>query len=98
MMVKLEHIADFRRNFSKGEINPEHVEIWVENRFNKTKDRKLIHSYINSTLIPELEANKFTIIKKTNIVSELIFIPKINLKSFEDIKTFTERAALAMVT
>lgn len=97
MMVKKEHVVSFRSNFQKGVIDTDHVEIWIETRFSKTKDRKLLHSYINNTLTKELTDSEFKIVYKDNLMQELVYLPKVELRSFDEIDNFKANAKKTML-
>lgn len=88
LMVKKEFIPEFKKNISDGLINPTHVEIWIDKSLLDEKERKKLHKWIRDVFLMKLVMNGFKIVEKEDIISELVYFPKIRFRSPSEISEF----------
>ena len=86
LVVKSDSINKFKKDLREDNIDPEITEIWVDKKFINSKDRKMFHKYIKETLLLQLAMEGFHIVEKDDILSELIYNPKITINSLSDLE------------
>lgn len=98
MVVKKDKISEFKNDFNEGKINPTNVEIWMDEDFLKTKDRRLFHKQLREQIPMKLTLEGFTIKEKKDILGEITYVPKIKFKSPAEIVNFKKNVNKLLLT
>ena len=77
MMIKKECINNFRKNWHNLEIDPSHVEIWINKSYLESNDKTSFSKWIKETFLMKLTMQGFVIKVKDDINSEIINLPRI---------------------
>lgn len=88
LMVKKDFVYQFRENLKLGFIDPSHTEIWVDKSLLDESDRRKLNKWIREVLMMKLVMSGFKIVEKDDIISELIYFPKIKFKTPSEIAEF----------
>ena len=89
MMIKKECISNFRKNWHNLEIDPSHVEVWINKSYLENNDKTSFSKWIKETFLMKLTMQGFVIKVKDDINSEIINLPRI-----KPVKTIQEMNSL----